>query len=211
MIYKKNEIKKIIKTQFTWLLNKGFHQYKAEFLLKVRNEIIQGIYFQPAESKHAVCITVFIQPLFIREDTIHLSYGYRMNTITNNKEEWVELNEIGKKSIDNFLHKHGLRFLELNSSPSKILNNKNEYSLWKDENWSAPYCLMYCAVYEDRNEEYENYKENALKYLKNQQIGWMKKRLDELEDLAVNFKNGQCKYYLEQIVSKMKLKLKIDR
>lgn len=216
--YIKAELKKILQKEFEWVKKEyNFKLYKSDNLLRVENDILQGMYFQPSEGKRAVCVTIFIQPLFIPSETKHLSYGFRMDEIRKKQEEWIELNKSGIERINSFLRDVGLDFLSLYNSPLNILNNINreEYPFLRDINIWKPSLIVYCAAYVGNNEIFNSTIKKAKKYFEDKyhewHYEWMKNRLNELEMLENAVRKGQQKQLLSDIVTMMSNKLKINK
>lgn len=210
--YTKNELKNTLKKNFTWLTSFGFSLHQSDTYIRISNNILQGIYFQASENKRAICITLFIQPLFIQFSTIMLSYGFRMDFLNKNKEEWIELNNNGIKTITDYIKKYGIDFFENHSSVNNILNTKNikKYKLiWEQNVWTNTYCLAFC--YADINDKefckskIKEFRENYSNY----NVPWMKERLEEINELERALNEDRQKQLLEDICNRMKKTLKL--
>lgn len=213
--YSKAELKKILSKDYRCLETEyGLKLYNSEKYIKITNNIIQGIYFQRSWHDRIVCITIFIQPLFILDDVMHLSHGFRMDDINTKKDVWLELNQQGNEKISKYIRDVALPFFESNKSAEKIISsaNLNEYAfLWKTKAWSTIFCLAFSAAAANNKEmcfsKIEELKE--LKQFIHPEFDWMKQRLTQIEELKEAVSNGTQEELLSNNIIFMKQKIKL--
>lgn len=212
-IYLKTDIKKSIKKNFKQFMDThNFLLYKSEFLIRITNDILQGVYFQASTHQKKILVTTFIQPLFVPEDTIVLSEGFRMDRITTGKEEWISLDEEGCEKIKEYLHRIALPFFQSYDSPLKILENEDDEKyqfLWKSNSWSSLYCKAFCSVAVGRFDKFELFTKQLKGLLGGKNIAWMDYRLKILRDVEIAIKEGVQSEYLNRNSHQMKEKLKL--
>ncbi|MBY9007145.1 MAG: hypothetical protein KGD63_10330 [Candidatus Lokiarchaeota archaeon] len=211
--YTEKEIKKTISKDFKWMKKEfKFIHYDPETLLSVKNNIIQGIYFQRSYSKRAVCITFFIQPLFIPENFLILNYGFRMDKLIKGQQEWVVLDKKGINKITKYVKKIGKDFFNSHDSPAKIIEsakNKKYKYIWEQDSWSIYLCLAYCYAYEGKNSLFYDMSNKIKAFFEGKDFDWAEKRISQLDNLEKSVQDGKQKELFDKAIIDLKQKLKL--
>jgi hypothetical protein len=147
-------ITQILKRHFKdFMLENNFKILHGDSLVRIDNNVLQGIYFQPSAYLDNVNIVVFIQPLFVPADNIILSFGESWGIILERGNYWASVNEKDIKEtvieILTFLRDYALPWFDLTKSSCELLRSYEKCSqnlFFPKTGWNAPYMLGYCAL-----------------------------------------------------------------
>lgn len=115
--------------------NKYILPYIPEFKIKGHllyhkdiQYLLSGFYFESsAFSSTSFTIEVFVQPLYIPDDTIVLTFGNRLGNIAKQREIWWEYNESSEEDISNevlsLMMNSGIPYLEERRTLEKFSNH----------------------------------------------------------------------------------------
>lgn len=152
---RKKKITQILKKYFKSFMEKNnFKVLNGDTIVRVTNNLMQGVYFQPSAYSESVNITVFIQPLFIPRENIVLSFGERWGVVMGKGDYWVKMeNETDTEKAVNeilfFINEYTLNWFNMTKSSCELLENYEKHlgsNFSPKEGWNAPYTLGYCAL-----------------------------------------------------------------
>jgi hypothetical protein len=152
---RKQKITQILKKYFkNFIRENNFKLLNGDTVVRVTNNLIQGIYFQPSSYSESVNVTVFIQPLFMPRENIVLSFGERWGVVMRKGDYWIKVgDEIDTMNAVSeilfFIKEYTLNWFNMTKSSCELLENYEKHiesPFFPKDGWNAPYTLGYCAL-----------------------------------------------------------------
>lgn len=200
------EIKKIVNNHLGEIVSKGFKLQKDILFKEPLDDMLIGFCFEKSGfDKDIFYVNAFVQPLYIENENIILTFGWRIRKqwkLKNNDNLDKDLQELSTLMLEELNS-----FLNIVDTPSKFY----EYYHDKCVNIRMIEAVVYSAIY-TKHPDAELILNNFIEILQNENLSikWMKKILNEMIDLKETFHNdAEISKKLQSNIQKTKSHLKL--
>jgi hypothetical protein len=205
------EIEKIVKLSFKDILDRGFNQNKNIIYQAPLEDILFGFCFEKsAKNENGLYVWSFVQPLYVKADSIVLTFGNRLKRMDD--ELWLLKNNPESHNLLSELN--DLMLQSLNTFLSQVNTAEKFYNFYNDKcsNLRMIQAVVLSAVLAD-DADAQLVLDNYINILQGENLDfkWKKDLLDEAMFLKQSFDDSKVLYkYFEDNIAQTKRALNLS-